>query len=187
MDNSRKVLQAPADSSISGRIPSVNPTREGLLTQLLFAARDLARHQFTRHITSSEIVCVECRCIQSNIDFLEHEELCRTGRLMRVLASLLALPSYQFPTERSASRKGESEPASAAVEERPHSLPVLALCGEPWTVNELGEIRNAQSVLVVDPLGSELPFESELTYMRRIVDCVNTCAGLKVSREGGAQ
>jgi|SRR5579885_984777 hypothetical protein len=150
--------------------------RDTLLTQLLFASRDLAHHQFSRRIFSSEIICIECRTPQINSEHLEHSEWCRTGRVIRVLSTLLALPIHQFK-ERSASRTISSEPAVVAVEEQPRSLPYLVTCGEPWSVNEEGEIYDVHGQLVVDPYGSELVEVDTLAVMQRIVDCVNSCAG----------
>ena len=188
MDHSRNVLEVPSGSSISGRIPSLNPNqeRDRLLTQLLFAARDLGRRQFTRPRHSEEFLCTECRFTQHDQKFLEHHELCSTGRVMRTLAGLLALPTFQIPYERSASRKS-CEPVGATVEEPSRSLPALAFFGEPWTVNEVGEIRNAEGVLIVDPVGSELALGDELPYMLRIADCVNSFAGMPAPKQGGAQ
>lgn len=174
MDNSRNVLQAPADSSISGRISSqsIKQERDRLLTQLLFAARDLASKQFSHKQGTQEKVCIECRSIQRTPDFLDHTEQCCTGRVRRALADLLALPEHDHSYERSASRNISIEPADAGVKERPRLLPAIALCGEPWSVSESGEVRDSRGVLIVDPFGSELPAGAELPYMQRIVDQV---------------
>jgi hypothetical protein len=75
----------------------------------------------------------------------------------------------------------------ATVEEPSRSLPALALFAEPWTVNEVGEIRNAEGVLIADPVGSELALGDELAYMLRITDCVNSFAGMPLPKQGGAQ
>jgi hypothetical protein len=193
VDHSRNVLDVAAEPYIPSSLNS-NPVqdRDCLFAEMLFAARDLARHQFSRRMGSSDLICIECRTVQpSRVDLLAHADVCRTGRVLRMIASLLALPSYQTPTERSASRKASCEPVSAAAEERSRTLPALALCGEPWTANEIGEVRDAAGVLIVDPLGSELPFDAEQPYMQRIVDCVNTCAGFDGATlhqlTGGAQ
>ena len=85
MDNSRNVLEVQAETSISGRFSSLNPIqeRDRLLTQLLFASRDLARRQFTRPRGSSEFICTECRFKQYDDSRLNHHELGSTGRVLR--------------------------------------------------------------------------------------------------------
>jgi hypothetical protein len=52
---------------------------------------------------------------------------------------------------------------------------------EPWRVAEeeqAGEILNAAGLVIVDPMGSTLDIADEASYMRRIVACVNACAGV---------
>lgn len=202
MDNSRNVLRTPADSFIHGRFSSQAQNQnsfiacQGFVIELIFASRDLVRNQFTRHVVSGQIICVECRSAQKYdgllnrdafLEFGEHDQLCRTGRVLRTLNNLLAIPLYSFPIERSASRDS-SEPVSAAVEERPRALPAVALFGEPWTVDpESAEIRDAYGRLIVDPYGSELVEGDELNYSLRIADCVNSFAGLQAPKQiGGA-
>lgn len=46
MDHSRNVLRSPADSSISGRFPSLNPEKDRAAIEMLFAAREPLRARF---------------------------------------------------------------------------------------------------------------------------------------------
>jgi len=58
-------------------------------------------------------------------------------------------------------------------------------CHEPWRMDmdlasdTTGQILDGRGVVVVDPYGSTLEeFSEEARYMRRIVACVNACAGV---------
>jgi hypothetical protein len=50
--------------------------------------------------------------------------------------------------------------------------------GEPWTSSADGEVLDCDGQLVVDPYGSGLVEPDEIRASRRIVACVNHCAGV---------
>lgn len=64
--------------------------REGLLAQLLFAAKDLAEAQIEPADGDEPAFCNEC-VVDQYENNLAHEPLCRTGRVLRVLSELCKL------------------------------------------------------------------------------------------------
>lgn len=68
-------------------------TCDALLGQLLFAARDLAANHIVleRDGDRADLVCSECREVQVSDSYLRHTLTCRSGRVLRILESLMAL------------------------------------------------------------------------------------------------
>jgi hypothetical protein len=50
--------------------------------------------------------------------------------------------------------------------------------GEPWTTSAEDEVLDAEGHIVVDPYGCTLAEPDDVRAMRRIVACVNHCAGV---------
>lgn len=92
--------------------------RGSLLTEALFAARDLAERQFCRPVRNawSELVCAECRTQQCDDAKLLHESWCRTGRVLCLLAALAHLdgPCMQAMKSSSGAGRATSSPSAGA-------------------------------------------------------------------------
>ena len=50
--------------------------------------------------------------------------------------------------------------------------------GEPWTTSADGEVLDRDGQIVVDPYGCTLAEPDDVRASRRIVACVNHCAGV---------
>jgi len=91
-------LIAKIDAAL-GPLDALRDRRNGLLGQLVFAPRELAEQsvigQLRGHAEASqsgEAWCRECQMTE-HLGRLLHAESCKTGRVLRVLAELCALPS----------------------------------------------------------------------------------------------
>jgi hypothetical protein len=98
---------------------------EPQLCELIFAARDLSKHQIKQRRTGDQ--CSECETRQSTRAFLEHKPGCKAGRVLRALDKICKeSPSLPHHERRTASSELTLEPC-AAGEDRPHMrLPALS-------------------------------------------------------------
>lgn len=103
---SLRIYQAVGFSDLAGRhslytcirceaavLEAQNRMRETLVGKLLFAAKHLAEHQFTRsnRYGRVELICVECRSVQVADSYLRHENHCRVGRVLGLLQGLMSI------------------------------------------------------------------------------------------------
>ncbi len=96
---------------------------EPQVCELIFAARDLSKHQIKRRRTGDQ--CSECETQQSTRDFLEHKPGCKAGRVLRALDEIIRKNSPSLPhhdERRTAGSELTLEPC-AAGEDRPHMQP----------------------------------------------------------------
>lgn len=111
-------LIAQIDASITGMKAQEKAWRkqwDSLVPELIFAARDLARHNLWRGSlregsfgspSSGPRWCLECQMAE-NLGVLAHTKTCRTGRVERVVADLIAtLDSYPTGKEAAAEETG---------------------------------------------------------------------------------
>jgi len=132
-------------------------SRDACLAELIFAARALAQNQITRLRGTEELVCSlpECRTKQTTPDLLEHTDNCAAGRVFRALDGLLSLPTLS-------------------------TLGGAAVFHEPWSLDGIGVVRDGLGRMVTDQIGAELSgVDEDTAFMRRIVACVNHCAGMR--------
>lgn len=161
--------------------------RDGLLTQLLFAAQQHAAG-FIHHRAETPNVkgifrCEECRRFATDGDALDHEDHCKAGRVLALLSQLQALGSLQSaaaledldfnPDRKEAARIQEADRAGQGKSPR-------GLFGEPWDYR-LDDVL--QTVTIYDCEGTQIVqwpvFNQEIIdWAARTIDCVNSCAGM---------
>ncbi len=57
-----------------------------------------------------------------------------------------------------------------------------AAYAEPWYLDRLCNVRDADGMIVVDPQGSDHTIYADAVRMRHIIACVNLCAGVETHR-----
>lgn len=67
--------------------------RDALIGKLLFAAKHLAEHQFTRRkqYGAVDLICAECRMPQVADSHLRHKDQCHVGRVLGLLEALMQI------------------------------------------------------------------------------------------------
>jgi hypothetical protein len=85
---------------------------ERILAQLPFAARDLAERNLRGALSNAGVgghviasSCTECRVVE-HLGVLRHSGTCRTGRVLDLIAELLAIPEFDLNKKEVASEEG---------------------------------------------------------------------------------
>jgi hypothetical protein len=173
-----------------------------LAAELVLAASRLVGTRVVQSSLSPQHVCRECAGRATERLAVLHTEDCATGMVAHLLlaiahaeaARVAPTPHRKEPSQ----ENSRSEPArTAAQEKRPFVLPKEwtpaqveafreawdeaqrgSAYGEPWTTSAEGEVLDAEGQIVVDPYGTTLAEPDDVRAMRRIVACVNHCAGV---------
>jgi hypothetical protein len=131
VENSRAPLPAVVSLELTPSGKTSVATSD--LIELLYAARGVARHQFTRSepgiFTPPVHRCVECRRLQTAGSLDNHPAECGTGRLVRVLGRMLGQEGPQLlanPTSerslREEIRNGNGGGAGRFAHSRPEAV-----------------------------------------------------------------
>ncbi len=105
--------------------------RDGLLAQLVFAARDLAEKNLLAHPNSLDgwQNCKECHSYQLSVGVpIEHAKTCRTGRVLRILSELIATLDFD-PNRKETAEDGETGRAGDGIRPRGLHERVCLKCG----------------------------------------------------------
>lgn len=116
----------PTRDELTRREYQARAAREYWLAQLMFAGRDLALHQFTRGAgfpVQGQILCAECRYLQQGTARDQHDPLCRTGRVLRLIDALVEGAPIPTPPERKLSEDAAYGPLRGVAGELPRALP----------------------------------------------------------------
>jgi hypothetical protein len=186
---------APCFTADLERIQEVSPAvvkdalialreRDVYLAQILFAARHLAESQIKGwhdfRSPDAFIDCLQCgRCCFSGEE-LVHGHECNVGRVLRLLDALQELPPNPN-IERSVAPSGISSEQAGVGVASPQA-PATQFY-EPWTcspgcADHYPEIYSSDNSLLFDMADSVIIDEDCENYARRIVACVNACAGM---------
>lgn len=115
-----------ADFEIIRHAELVQAERDRLLTQLLFAARNLAEANiivsFRSHETGKPLSCRECHFGATSDGTLRHARSCNTGHTFDILAALMATLSFD-PNQKEAATDGGTDRAGDGI--RPHGIRLI--------------------------------------------------------------
>jgi len=166
--------------------------REGLIAQLLFAARDLAEAGILgrdREPIAEEpapaIWCRECQMTELG-GKLTHTGTCKTGRVLGLIARLLNGPENNLE-KKVAAPVGEQDGEGAGMRLRCADVEV-GFFGEPWRVRvdrvlETVTICDCDGNEVAQVFGADAVVASDRGF--RIADCVNSADASGWMGEGG--
>jgi hypothetical protein len=160
-----------------------------LAAELVLAASRLVGTRVVQSSLSPQHVCRECAGRATERLAVLHREDCATGMVAHLLLAIAhaeATSVAPIPHRKEPSQEKSEKPAQAAAQEkRPFVLPKVAAepwtgdnYGEPWTTSPSGDVLDCEGQLVVDAWGSGLVEPDEVKAGRRIVACVNHCAGV---------